>query len=232
MIEKRELINLTGYTLIIKNTKHIIHAKTNINYLKEEKIDTNLPTIHVEKSKLRNRYSVKVLNLPNPKVRTLYIVNKNIAEFSSKYLTRVDLLTPDVLIPDNGLTHYLNDENHHIYSSKILEINSLINIDTDHIYDFDSNDLIPNSNYKFQINSIVKHIRSKNLYVIKQIPIDNYDEKTGLLMYQYKGLKDGRTWNRCKHEMEDGRFELLYENIMLLTFNELQKLMLGNEKIQ
>lgn len=63
---------------------------------------------------------------------------------------------------------------------------------------------------KFHTMKIIRHVKTNSYYRITSSPIQNKIlEHNGETYYEYRSLRDGITWLRCKSEMEDGRFELI-----------------------
>lgn len=61
----------------------------------------------------------------------------------------------------------------------------------------------------FELNDIVKHLKSGNVYEIVEIPKWNdvlEENMEPFYKYYEKGKVAGIYFNRCKSQMEDGRF--------------------------
>lgn len=64
----------------------------------------------------------------------------------------------------------------------------------------------PTLPFKFAINDVVEHVKSKGMYVIAGLPNEYVLENTREPAYAYR-MADGRICVRCQAEFEDGRFE-------------------------
>lgn len=67
---------------------------------------------------------------------------------------------------------------------------------------------------KFQQGNVLRHVKTGGIYVVMETPRDNVQlEYCRESFYEYWAIDTNQFWLRKKSEMEDGRFELITNDL-------------------